>query len=489
MVWNALLVCLTLLLGVDLIHAQVIGAQDIARLQSGVVKITAKPPSGTPNAGTGFIVRLESNAAYIVTAAHVVAGDAHPKVEFFTKWNIPVTAEVLGLEGDDELRGLALVAVRGTENLPKGITALSLAVTTRLSGGEDILVIGFPGNAGPWALIKGNISSRQGRDIYFSPSVDSGHSGGPVLHSGNVVAMVGAGSQSVGRGVTARSVQDYIEGFGITAHESTSAASMATESSPPPAATAKPEPRQVTQDREITGKDGAPMVLIPAGEFWMGSPDGEGTKDEHPRHQVSLDAFSMDKFEVTVARYAEFVRSTNRLKPKYWDQVDSSKHGNLPVVGVNWDDAEAYCRLAEKRLPTEAEWEKAARGTDGRMYPWGNKEPTTRLGNFGRGFTDIDVYNQFLAPVESYEAGNSPYGLHHMAGNVGEWTADWFDGQFYAKSPQRNPTGPSSGAAKMSRGGSWTNSPFYVRSAYRVWTTPTDRYAYIGFRCAQDGPK
>ena len=138
-------------------------AQDIARLQSGVVKVTAKPPSGTTTIGTGFIVRLESNEAYIITAAHVVAGDAHPNVEFFTRRNVPVTADVLGLEGGDEVRGLALVVVRGTENLPKGITALSLATTGRLSGGEDILVIGFPRNAGPWAVIKGNISSRQGR--------------------------------------------------------------------------------------------------------------------------------------------------------------------------------------------------------------------------------------------------------------------------------------------------------------------------------------
>ena len=148
MVRGALLVCLTLLFGVGLFNAREIGAQDIARLQSGVVKITAKPPSGTTSIGTGFIVRLETNAAYIVTAAHVVAGDAHPKVEFFTKRNMPVMAEVLGLEGDDEVRGLALVVVRGTENLPKEITSLPLA-TASLSGGEDILVIGFPRNAGP----------------------------------------------------------------------------------------------------------------------------------------------------------------------------------------------------------------------------------------------------------------------------------------------------------------------------------------------------
>jgi len=466
-------------------------AEDIARLQSGVVKITAKPPQGTQNVGTGFIVRLETNAAYIVTVAHVVAGDTHPRVEFFTKRNMPVTAEVLGLEGDDEVRGLALVVVRGMENLPKGITTLSLASTARLSGGEDILVIGFPRNAGPWALIKGNISSRQGRDIYFSPSVDSGHSGGPVFHSGKVVAVVGAGSQSVGRGVTARSVQDYIEGYGIAAQESTGSpsSSMASAPSPPPsAATAKPESQPMTQARKITGKDGAPMVLIPAGEFWMGSPDGEGDKDEDPRHQVMLDAFYMDKFEVTVSKYAEFMRVTSRSEPKYWDQVNSSKHRNLPLIGVDWHDADAYCRWAGKRLPTEAEWEKAARGTDGRTYPWGNEQPTARLANFGKSWDTTNVYDERLASVDSYDAGKSLYGLHHMAGNVWEWTADWYDENYYSKSTARNPQGPSSGEYRVVRGGSWYDAPDNVRSANRYWYIPSPRFDLIGFRCAQDVP-
>jgi formylglycine-generating enzyme required for sulfatase activity len=397
-------------------------------------------------------------------------------------------AEVLGLEGDDEVRGLALLVVRGQENLPTGLTALSLAVTMRLSGGEDIIVIGFPRNAGPWALIKGNISSRQGRDIYFSPSVDSGHSGGPVFYSGKVVAMVGAGNQSVGRGITARSVQDYIEGFGITAQERTSAASMATESSPPPAAKAKPEPRPMTQDREITGKDGAPMVLIPAGEFWMGSPDGEGDTDEHPRHQVYLDAYSIDKFELTVSRYAEFIRSAGQQAPINWYQVKTDKHSDLPVVGVDWKDAEAYCRWAGKRLPTEAEWEKAARGTDGRTYPWGNEQPTARLANFERGYAN-NAYDERLAPVDSYETGKSPFGLHHVAGNVWEWTADWYEAEYYSKNPQRNRTGPSRGTAKVVRGGSWDYGPDYLRSARRYRYSPSSQDDDIGFRCAQDSPK
>jgi len=461
-------------------------AQDIARLQSGVVKITAKSPEGTTNVGTGFIVRLENNAAYIVTAAHVVAGDAHPKVEFFTKRNMPVTAEVLGLEGNDEVRGLALLVVRGTENLPTGLTGLPLAATTRLSGGEDILVIGFPRNAGPWALIKGNISSRQGRDIYFSPFVDSGYSGAPVLENGKAVAMVVTGGQSVGRGVMARSIQDYIEGFGIAVQENTSAASMATESSrlsESLGVSVRP-----ALPKAITGKDGAPMVPIPAGEFWMGSPDDEGTPNEHPRHWVYLEAYDMDRFEVTVSRYAEFMQSTGRQAPHDWAKVKISKHNSLPVVGVSWNDADTYCRWAWKRLPTEAEWEKAARGTDERMYPWGDEQPSSGLANFGK--TDTRrVYDERLAPVDSYEAGNSPYGLHHMAGNVYEWTADWYDENFYAKSPQRNPTGPSNGQYRMLRGGSWRFEPIAVRSAHRSYTTPTNQYYYIGFRCARDSPK
>ncbi|MDF0675287.1 MAG: SUMF1/EgtB/PvdO family nonheme iron enzyme [Nitrospira sp.] len=244
----------------------------------------------------------------------------------------------------------------------------------------------------------------------------------------------------------------------------------------------------VDSPTNITGKDGAPMVLIPAGKFWMGSPDSEGRKDEHPRHQIYLDAFYMDKFEVTVARYTEFVRAQNRSKPHYWDQVDTRTHRNLPVVGVDWHDAKAYCEWAGKRLPTEAEWEKAARGTDGRTYPWGNEQPTVRLANFGQHFT-TNLYDDPLAPVDSYEAGNSPYGLHHMAGNVWEWTADWYDENYYRKGPERNPTGPANGKSRVVRGGSWSWEPADVRSAYRQRNLPTERGSNIGFRCAQDVPQ
>ena len=234
------------------------------------------------------------------------------------------------------------------------------------------------------------------------------------------------------------------------------------------------------------------MVLIPAAEFIMGSPDSEGIKDQRPQHRVYLDAYSIDRFEVTVSRYAEFMRSTGRQAPEHWDQMKTGKHSDFPVVGVDWQDAEAYCRWAGKRLPTEAEWEKAARGTDGRTYPWGNEQPTPRLANFGKEFTMevfTNVYDKVLAPVGSYEAGKSPYGLHHMAGNAWEWTADWYEEHFYEESPQRNPTGLSSGQDRVLRGGYWALGPELVRSAYRYRSTPTNRSGTTGFRCAQDRSK
>ena len=363
MVRIGLVACMLVLIA---LYEEPASAQNIARLQAGVVKITAKPPQGTTNVGTGFIVRVDRDAAYIVTASHVVAGDQYPRVEFFTKRNVPISAEVLGLEGDDEVRGLALLVVRGEENIPKGIAALALTTSGRLSGGEDILVIGFPRNAGPWAVIKGNISSRQGRDIYFSPSIESGHSGGPIIQGENVVAVVGgADSQLVGRGVTVRSALDYLEGFGVTAQESVSI------TAPPVALGESLQVTRIPQGQEIIGKDGAPMVLVPAGEFTMGSrqDDKMAEKDERPAHQVYLDAYFIDQYEVTTSRYAKFFQETKRPAPVFWHEQVLNQHGRKPVVWVNWHDAQGYCAWAGKRLPTEAEWEKAARGTDQRLYP------------------------------------------------------------------------------------------------------------------------
>jgi formylglycine-generating enzyme required for sulfatase activity len=236
----------------------------------------------------------------------------------------------------------------------------------------------------------------------------------------------------------------------------------------------------------ITGKDCAPMVLVPAGEFMMGSRDGV-QDDERPVHSEYLDAYYIDEYEVTTARYAKFFKETNRRQPEYWSENVVSAHASKPVVGVDWNDAAAYCAWAGKRLPTEAEWEKAARGNDQRPYPWGKAEPSPALANYDH-CCDFKEYGA-LTDVGSFEQGKSPYGAYDMAGNVWEWVADWYDRNYYENSPVRNPTGPSSGQVRVLRGGSWIYSPVGVRSADRFWFTPTTQLVEIGFRCAQGRPK
>ncbi|HKO29532.1 MAG TPA: formylglycine-generating enzyme family protein [Nitrospiraceae bacterium] len=223
------------------------------------------------------------------------------------------------------------------------------------------------------------------------------------------------------------------------------------------------------------------MVLVPAGEFTMGSPTGD--TDERPPHQVYLDSFLIDKHEVTVGQYAEFLQQAGGNAPSDWKAMNQLSNKKRPVSNVDWADAVAYCKWTGKRLPTEAEWEKAARGTDGRLYPWGNEPPTTRHANYGQSGLNN---NGALAPVGSFEEGKSPYGIYDMAGNVWEWVSDWYDHDYYKNSPQRNPEGPPTGGFKGIRGGSWNSSPRALRSADRYWDPPTFRSQYSpGFRCAK----
>jgi formylglycine-generating enzyme required for sulfatase activity len=252
----------------------------------------------------------------------------------------------------------------------------------------------------------------------------------------------------------------------------------------PPAASAAEPPGSVPvgMANEITGKDGAPMVLVPAGEFTMGI-DGWDA-DEKPIHRVYLDAFYMDKYEVTTGRYGHFMKDTGREPPAQWKDVNPGTDGERPVVGVSWHDADAYCRHYGKRLPTEAEWEKAARGPDGRRFPWGHEEPTRLHANFGSTWTGYET----LGIVGSLEAGKSPYGIYDLAGNAWEWVADWYDLNYYKSSPDRNPTGPARGGSKVLRGGSWYNMLYDLRSTNRNYFAPTNRFFDLGFRCLQALP-
>lgn len=199
-----------------------------------------------------------------------------------------------------------------------------------------------------------------------------------------------------------------------------------------------------------------PMVSIQAGNFAMGSNE---YGDEKPVHTVSLGECAMDKYEVTAWQFAKFLSKSGNQEQKYMKEDEStvaktgekyrarSGYENHPVNNVSWYGADTYCRWVVKRLPTEAEWEKAARGTDTRKYPWGNEEPSSKKAVYD---SSIDE----LSAVDSYPDGVSPYGLHHMAGNVWEWTADWYDSDYYKKSPSFNPKGPSSGESRVLRGGS-----------------------------------
>lgn len=218
------------------------------------------------------------------------------------------------------------------------------------------------------------------------------------------------------------------------------------------------------------------MVLIPKGEFIMGH-DKED-EDEKPQKKIFLKAFYIDINEVTNAEYQKFVEATGHRKP-YWSKDSTLNQPNQPVVGVSWDDAAAYAKWAGKRLPTEAEWEKAARGTDGRIFPWGDKWDKTKVQS------SISEENK-LASVSSHPSGTSIYGANDMAGNAWEWCQDWYDPMYYTKTPLKNPQGPSSGETKVTRGGSWIDMPQQLRSSNRYYSHPYVRTPAIGFRCAKD---
>jgi len=254
-------------------------------------------------------------------------------------------------------------------------------------------------------------------------------------------------------------------------------------------------------DNTIIGKDGAPMVLIPAGEFQMGD-SLDGMSWALPVHTVYLDAFYMDVYEVTNAQYKKFVQATGHREPEGiifvndpWQ--DKNYNGdNQPVVCVSWEDAKAYAEWAGKRLPTEAEWEKVARGgLAGKRFVWGDEVPPPKnAGNFADettkktfpGWLIINGYDDgyaYTAPVGKFTPNG--YGLYDMAGNVWEWCADWYDSNYYAISPKSNPTGPNSGSYRVLRGGSWYSFGSDLRVANRLNFYPDGYGYYVGFRCVQ----
>jgi len=301
--------------------------------------------------------------------------------------------------------------------------------------------------------------------------------------------------------------------------------------------------RQIQQPTEqgvgntrIRTIDGMVMVYVPAGEFKMGAPGLEWIRwpqskrelkrmyyrpflftDEIPQHSVYLDAFWIDKTEVTVAMFRRFVGATGYIttaesqgwgkpwtegpKEQEWSKVngtdwqhpygpESIADDNHPVTQVSWEDAAAYCKWVGGQLPTEAQWEKASRGTDGRMWPWGNTFDGIHVSScdsqcpIERWKDDsFDDSYPFTAPAGSFPTGASPYGALDMAGNLWEWVADWYKEDYYQNSPYKNPIGPASGNLRTMRGGSWFDTDVWVTCIVRHQNPSWDRYSDVGFRC------
>jgi formylglycine-generating enzyme required for sulfatase activity len=272
----------------------------------------------------------------------------------------------------------------------------------------------------------------------------------------------------------------------------------------PPTQTPSPSPTDTPVGHSRNLKDNAELIYIPPGEFLMGS----DRKDdpffwgaEGPMHQVSLEGYWIYRFEVTNSMYQACVAERACPKPgilrfaSVAEYYGNPKYDDYPVVNVTYGDAASYCRWSGGRLPTEAEWEKAARGTDGRLFAWGNEPPTGDLANLcdqhctqeWKVSTINDGYRE-TAPVGSYPKGASPYGVLDMSGNVWEWVFDWFQGTYYKVSPEKNPLGPASGTQRVIRGGSYYNGIDGVRVVARAYRSPDNFGLSIGFRCAVDAP-
>lgn len=312
-----------------------------------------------------------------------------------------------------------------------------------------------------------------------------------------------------------------------TATPMTTATPQATEtatitSTPAPSATSTATPTLTpTPIVEVSERDDMVQVFVPEGEFLMGSLEDEpdADPDEQPQRLVYLDAYWIDQTEVTNAQFRRFIVATGyrteaqiinespvyNLETDEWEETTgaywqqprgpgSSLDGldSYPVVQVSWNDAVEYCKWAERRLPTEAEWEKAARGVDGRRYPWGNTPLESNLLNSAdRSIAKewasdrLEDGYQLTAPVGNYPDGASPYGALDMSGNVWEWVYDIYYENIYRESPNENPTGAIYGNYRVRRGGSWRNTQKLVRVTHRLWHSDWSRSDQVGFRCAR----
>jgi len=274
-----------------------------------------------------------------------------------------------------------------------------------------------------------------------------------------------------------------------------------------PATTELPTDLGIMESTEIVDDKGVTMLIVPEGEFNMGMDADDGLMeclnessnrdcrhlygDEYPPHQVFLDAFYMDKYEVTNILYKSCVNTGICTEPGESRPGDSTfyndaSYANHPVSHVDWFQAMAYCKWRGATLPTEAQWEKAARGTDSRTYPWGEGIGCDKANYFDPTLSDSCLVA--ITKVGEYDDGVSPYGIYDMAGNIQEWVADWYSASYYQNSPPSNPVGPASGAFRVVRGGGWNSIYSDLSSTTREFIAPASSFGKIGFRCARNTP-
>jgi formylglycine-generating enzyme required for sulfatase activity len=437
-------------------------AQELDTAVSAVVRISGMR-DGTPVRGSGFVVGLDRDKATIVTASHVIEGLQQIEVTFAVNTTEHFSVDgVLGMDTGSP-NGLAAFQVRGA--LPAGVTTLSFETESRPSYGAELFLVGFPQMELAPRTPRRALSGRRGALLLVDQGIGEGFSGGPVLQGGKVVGVVTDTDEQTTYAVNAVVARESLEGWGVKlgGQNSTSVARTVPEAKPPAPTVEKCVPG------EIQTENGIDFVRICPGTFRMGSTESDkiAEADEKPDHRVTLSEFWISKTEITNAQYRRF-------------RSDHEGDDDLPVANINWEDAKAACESFGGRLPTEAEWEYAARA--GSQTSW----------SFGYDEKMLDKYAWYSEnsgrkphPVGTRKANT--WGLHDLYGNVWEWVADWYGP--YSFEAQKDPAGPAGlkrSQSRVLRGGSFLiSSPRSFRSANRVGFLSSIKYNDVGFRCAR----
>ena len=432
-------------------------AQDLDTAVSAVVRISGTR-NGTPVRGTGFVVGLDRDKATIVTASHVIEGVQQLEVTFVVDSSASFPAgAVLGMDAGSP-NGLAVFQVRGV--LPAGVTTLIFDIESRPRLGEALFLLGVPQMELTPRTTQRVLSARRGTLLVVDQEIGEGFSGAPVLQGGKVVGVVTAMDGQTTYAVNSVVAHEALEGWGVKlgGERGTPVPSTATSTKPAPTTL-----RACTPGEERT-ESGMVYVRLCAGTFTMGSAenDSQAYVLEKPAHQVTLSEFWIGKTEITNEQYRRF-------------RPDHRGKASLPVTNVSWTEAQETCEHFGGRLPTEAEWEYAARA--GSKTAWS-------FGATAEMISDYAWYrgNTHDAPRSVGTKKANAVGLCDMYGNVWEWVADWYDD--YSSLAQTDPSGPAAGKYRVLRGGAYYDEPRDMRSANRFFNIPDNPGKSVGFRCA-----